>query len=135
MSKIAGRTRAFERIYEYLMNADTDPLIEDDTDNDADTLAFANILTQGVIAHDAELRSEIELHAIGYDIGRIYKVDLAILMLAVYEIKYAADVVARLGDGSTLNKAISCNEAVNLAKKYSTIKSPSFVNGILSKIN
>ena len=52
------------------------------------------------------------------------KVDLTILRLAVYEIKY----------DDTIPTKVSINEAVELAKKYGTEKSGSFVNGVLSRI-
>ena len=59
----------------------------------------------------------------GYDIKRIYKVDLAILIVAVFEINYLKEPIP-----------VIINEAVELAKKYSNEKSPSFINGVLSKI-
>ena len=59
----------------------------------------------------------------GYDIKRIYKVDLAILIDAVFEINYLKEPIP-----------VIINEAVELAKKYSNEKSPSFINGVLSKI-
>ena len=45
-------------------------------------------------------------------------------MLAVYELKYMQDIPI----------SVTCNEAVNLTKTYSTEKSPSYVNGILANI-
>jgi N utilization substance protein B len=52
------------------------------------------------------------------------KVDLSILRLAMYEIKYEDDIDAK----------VSVNEAVELAKKYGTDNSASFVNGVLAKL-
>ena len=52
------------------------------------------------------------------------EVDLAILVLAVYELKFAGEVVP----------TIVINEAVELSKKYSTDKSYSFINGVLAKV-
>ena len=69
------------------------------------------------------IREIISKATVGYDIKRIYKVDFAILIDAVYEINYLKEPVA-----------IVINEAVELAKKYSNEKSPSFINGVLSKI-
>ena len=51
------------------------------------------------------------------------KVDLTIIRLAVYEIKFEDDIPTK----------VSINEAVELAKKYGTDESPSFVNGVLAK--
>ncbi|XVG95048.1 transcription antitermination factor NusB [Eubacteriales bacterium KG125] len=56
-----------------------------------------------------------------WDISRMAKVDLAIIRLAISEIKFCDDIAP----------AISINEAVNLAKTYGTESSPSFVNAIL----
>ena len=55
--------------------------------------------------------------------GRIGKAELAILRVAVFELKY---------DG--IKPAIAINEAVELAKKYCDVKSRSFVNGVLAKM-
>jgi N utilization substance protein B len=55
--------------------------------------------------------------------SRMCKVDLTLIRLAVYEIRYEDDIPFK----------VSVNEAVELAKKYGTDDSPSFVNGILAK--
>ncbi|KAI4446151.1 Transcription antitermination protein NusB [Eubacterium plexicaudatum ASF492] len=52
------------------------------------------------------------------------KVDLALIRLAVYEIKYEADIPT----------GVAINEAVELAKIYSSDGAPSFVNGVLAKL-
>jgi N utilization substance protein B len=59
-----------------------------------------------------------------WKIGRIAKVDLAIIRLAVSEILYADDIPV----------AVSINEAVDLAKQYGSDKSYEFVNGVLGRI-
>ena len=60
----------------------------------------------------------------GWTIERISKVDLAILRLAIYEIKYDKEVPYK----------VSVNEAVEIAKEYGDDKSQSFVNGLLAKV-
>ena len=52
------------------------------------------------------------------------KVDLSIMRLAVYEMKYDDEIPVR----------VAINEAVEIAKKYGQDNSPSFVNGILAKV-
>ena len=52
------------------------------------------------------------------------RVDLTILRLAIYEVKWDEDVPT----------AVAINEAVELAKKYSSDSGPSFVNGVLAKV-
>lgn len=59
----------------------------------------------------------------GWKTERMGKVDLTILRLAVYEIRFDEDVPT----------SVAINEAVELAKKYGQDGSPSFVNGILAK--
>lgn len=62
--------------------------------------------------------------ATGWKTSRMNKVDLAILRLAVYEIKWDDDVPVK----------VAINEAVELAKKFSGEEGPAFVNGVLAKI-
>lgn len=60
----------------------------------------------------------------GWKTTRMNRVDLTILRLAVYEIKWDEDVPT----------AVAINEAIELAKKYSSDSSPAFINGVLAKI-
>ncbi|MCI8709189.1 MAG: transcription antitermination factor NusB [Dorea sp.] len=60
----------------------------------------------------------------GWKTTRMNKVDLGILRLAVYEIKWDEDVPA----------GVAINEAVELAKRYSSDDGPSFINGVLAKL-
>ncbi len=60
----------------------------------------------------------------GWKTSRMNRVDLTIMRLAVYEIKWDEDVPT----------GVAINEAVELAKKYSSDDGPSFVNGVLAKV-
>lgn len=60
----------------------------------------------------------------GWKISRMGKVDLTILRLAVYEMKYDEDVPV----------GVAINEAVELSKKFGGDESPAFINGILGKL-
>lgn len=66
----------------------------------------------------------INAHSNRWDTSRMPKVDLSILRLAVCEIIY----------DSSIPKEVSINEAVNLAKKFSSEDGGRFINGVLSKI-
>lgn len=77
------------------------------------------------VAHMEEIDEVISSNSKGWTIERIGKAELAILRLAVYEIKLDA----------TVDRALAINEAINLAKRYADEKSYSFVNGILTKVN
>ena len=59
----------------------------------------------------------------GWDTGRMGKVDLTILRLAVYEIVYDEEIPT----------SVAINEAVELAKKFGQDSSPAFINGVLAK--
>lgn len=70
-----------------------------------------------------EIDSMINVTAKGWDTQRMGKVELAIIRLAVYEIKYDESVPT----------GVAINEAVELAKKFGQDSSAGFVNGILAK--
>jgi len=59
-----------------------------------------------------------------WQFGRLSPVDKSILRLAVYQLKFCPDIPPK----------VTINEAIELAKKFSTDKSPAFVNGVLDAI-
>ena len=77
-----------------------------------------------IFSHITELDEAINEVSSGWKHSRMSKVDLTIIRLAVYEMRYEEDIPV----------AVSINEAVELAKKYGTDDSASFVNGILAKL-
>lgn len=79
---------------------------------------------EGVSSNQAFLSEIIGGYASGYAVERIYKIDLALLLIASFEILFMEDVPVK----------VSVNEAVELAKVYSTDNSPSFINGILASV-
>jgi N utilization substance protein B len=79
--------------------------------------------TDSILAHLKEIDDAINDKSVGWKTSRMGKVDLAILRLAVYEIRYEEDIPEK----------VSINEAVELAKKYGTDDSSSFINGVLAK--
>ena len=91
--------------------------------SDEDAL-FSDRLYEGVHAHMDEIDEEIALHAKDWTIGRIAKVDLSILRIAVYEILYERSIPV----GATVN------EAVELGKEFGGEKSAGFINGILGSV-
>lgn len=70
-----------------------------------------------------EIDNFIKEHAIGWDFSRLVKMDKDILRIAIAELLYIKEAPAK----------VIVDEAVELAKKYSTDDSPSFINGILAK--
>ncbi len=90
------------------------------TDGDADYISGKyHKISEKLTEIDALLNEK----ASGWDTGRMSKVDLTILRLAVYEICYDEDVPT----------GVAINEAVELAKKFGQDASYGFVNGVLAK--
>ena len=76
-----------------------------------------------IYAHIEELDAAINEVSKGWKTTRMGKVDLTLIRLAVYEIRFEEEIPVK----------VSINEAIELAKKYGTDDSPAFVNGILAK--
>ncbi len=87
--------------------------------------AFAEDLVAGVISHREEIDRLIEDKSKNWSISRMGKVDLNIIRLAVFELYYRSDIP----------KNVTINEAIEVAKKFGTEDSPSFVNGILDELS
>ena len=85
-----------------------------------ETVTFARDLLNGTREHLEEIDRQIAAKSIGWSLERITAVDRAILRLAIYEIQYLQTP-----------PSVAINEAVELAKKFSTADSAKFVNGIL----
>ena len=80
--------------------------------------------TEGTKEHLAEIDEMISKKAKKWATGRMSKVDLAILRLAIYEICFSEEIPT----------SVAINEAIELAKKFSSDEAPSFINGILGSI-
>lgn len=79
---------------------------------------------EDILSHLAEIDAMVNEVALGWKTSRMGKVDLTLIRLAVYEMKFEEDVP----------QGVAINEAVELAKNYGTDDSSSFVNGILAKL-
>ncbi len=85
---------------------------------------FADPLIRGALDHRDDIDEYIKKHAKNWDLHRMATVDRNVLRLAIYEMRYREDIPP----------VVSINEAVDIAKKFSTQDSGKFVNGILDKI-
>jgi len=85
---------------------------------------FADPLIRGTLEHRDECDDQIRKHAKNWELHRIATVDRNIMRLAIYEMLHRQDIPP----------VVSINEAVDIAKKFSTEDSGKFVNGILDKI-
>ncbi|MBE3102522.1 MAG: transcription antitermination factor NusB [Firmicutes bacterium] len=125
MARKPAREAAMRLLYqrnfsdEYDFNA-IDGMMTELVLDDQDTPYIQDIL-QGFIQHQEEIDNIISEKSKGWKFDRISKVDLSILRLALYEILYRQDIP----------NSVSINEGVELAKKYGSDKSGSFINGIL----
>ncbi len=99
--------------------------LEEDVILDEEDKQYIISVLNGVIANLPKIDEAILLNLKNWTIDRISKVDLALLRLAIYEIKFDESVPYK----------VSVNEAVELAKAYGDDKSQSFVNGLLAKIS
>ena len=79
---------------------------------------------RAIVEKKEEIDTLLNVVSEGWKTSRMNRVDLTIMRLAVYEIKWDEDVPT----------GVAINEAVELAKKYSSDDGPSFVNGILAKV-
>lgn len=96
---------------------------ESETD-DGDVRGFAELLFEGCLSCRAELDARIAQVAENWEIHRMAVVDRNILRLGTYELMFLDAIPPK----------VSINEAIDLAKKYSTADSGAFVNGILDKL-
>ena len=121
MKRTSARELAFKTIYSKFFNAEEN---DDFEDADNEGLKFTSKILKSFAANYNEINEIISSNLKGYTIERLYKIDLAIITLAVIELKFIKEKP----------KEVIINEAVELAKKYSTEKSPRFVNGVLADI-
>lgn len=121
MKRAEMRELAFKTIYSKFFNPEEDEkdLLEG---VDAEGLEFINKILTNFAEHYQEINDKIASKLKGYTIERLFKIDLSILILAVIELDYIKENL----------KQIVINECVELAKKYSTEKSPKFINGVLA---
>jgi N utilization substance protein B len=132
-SRRAGRILAFQALYSYEVYAQ--PLenllgfswLEGDEKGDAVSQPardFARLLTAGTVERLADVDLAIRSQLEHWDFTRIARVDLAILRISVYCLLYRPDIP----------HSVTIDEAVDIAKEYSTDDSYRFVNGVLDGI-
>ena len=85
---------------------------------------FAVELVEGTTSHLEVIDELLQNTSKNWKLHRMPVVDLSILRCAVYEILYLSDI----------DPATSINEAIEIAKVYSTPDSPKFINGVLDNI-
>lgn len=118
-----AREVAFCKIYAYVISGDNDDDFSqfDESKLTQEDLAFANQLVEGVVQHRQQLEQIVAKFSQSFRLERIYRPDFAALLCALYEMIF-----------TDTPHPVVINEAVGFAKKYSTEKSVSYVNGILA---
>jgi N utilization substance protein B len=126
VSRKTAREMAMKLFYEYEITGefqkDTMRVMEDEFKNntaEAD-ITYIDQMTGGFPEKKEEIDAIIKKNLVGWNFDRLSKLDLSILRIALYEMKYL----------ETPYK-VAINEAVELAKVYSGDKAPSFINGVL----
>lgn len=128
MSRRNARLSAYQLIFEYLFTRELDRKTyetmigaEDVTDADVE---YISKVVAGVNEHYDDLIELISKNSKNFRLDRIYKPDLAALLLATYEMKYMDDIPL----------AVSISEVIDIVKTFSTENSSKFVNGVLKGV-
>lgn len=130
MSRRTARKHVFSMVFqtEFYSDEDINEAIElyneTITEENVSEKEFIERELKGILENREKIDSIINKYSLGWSVERIAKVDIAILRLAVFEILFADDIPNN----------VAVNEAVELAKEYSSDKSPAFINGILGKV-
>lgn len=87
--------------------------------------AYALEILKGIETHGSEIDALIQARSAHWTLKRMALVDLNIMRVAVFELKFSGDAVP---------PAVAIDEAIEISKKYGTVDSAAFVNGILDQI-
>ena len=123
-----GRVAALQYLFAWSMNepknlAEDLRMFFEGKDEPREHYAFGEELIQGVVTNAAEMDAIIKGLVHNWDFSRIARMDLTILRLAMYEMKFRKDIPP----------VVSINEAIDLSKQFSNADSKRFINGILDR--
>ena len=121
----SGRELAFKLLFQIdVGNSNPDEVFAAarvSSEASSEVWVFASQLARGAWEHKTEIDPIIEKYASGWTLERMANADRNLLRLCLYEMLKREEIPA----------SVSINEAVEMAKKYSTIDSAKFINGIL----
>ena len=123
LSRREVREGAFIILYQTLFGQTPQEITE--ADEEAFGLARSHetdLIVNGVLSYDEEITGIIAKYSTTRSVARISKVNLIIMKIAIYEIKYDDKVPG----------AAAINEAVELGKKYAYKQDCNFINGVLN---
>ena len=121
-----SRIFAFKIIFAVLFENDQnvgEDIFHTDVKLDSKAEEFAFELVNNFLSNKQDLEKKVAGLVEGYELNRIFKVDLALIYLALTEIEYIKTP-----------KPVVVSEIVEIAKKFSTEKSSKFINGVLAKV-
>lgn len=124
-----SRVYTFQLIYEYLFlneyqECTMNSMIESDPDLNKYDVAYIKNVYKGVVDSFDVLVETVEKYALNFSFDRIFKADLALLLLGIYEMKFMPKIPLK----------VTINEILEISKVYSTKKSFNYINGILAKV-
>lgn len=120
-----GREAAVQYLYLRDLNGDSDlPAYYKFRGLSPSARRFSDKLIQGTIEHQQTIDETIRGNTQNYELARISVVDRNVLRVAIYEMLHCPEIPP----------VVSINEAIEIAKKYSTEESGHFVNGVLDQI-
>lgn len=127
-SRRQSRIVAMQMLYQIHLTAEPIQLVMEkfwqSQDISTELRPFALQLVEGTTSNLETIDADLQATAKNWRLHRMPIVDLSILRIATYEILYIDEIDA----------ATSINEAVEIAKSYSTPNSPKFINGVLDNI-
>jgi transcription antitermination protein NusB len=103
---------------------DLDDFFRENAPDELPVRTLASDWTRGTWANLPACDELITAAALKWKLSRLSQVDKSILRLSVYHLKFCSDIPPK----------VTINEAIELAKKFGTDKSPSFVNGVLDGV-
>ncbi len=127
------RTIARETLFKLLYSAQFSEGIDEELKNSlyksaaltSDDREYCENILSAVSEHSDSLLALLDKHSVSFPEKRIFPSDRAILLVGLAEILYREDIPDK----------VSLNEAANIASKYSSAKSASFITGILSTVS
>ncbi|SEQ16110.1 NusB antitermination factor [Lachnospiraceae bacterium NE2001] len=126
MTRHELRERIFQTIFQFPFYEGDVPefeIVEEEKISEKDR-EYIDTKVAAIKEHLEEIDKEIDTRSNKWKIRRLGKSELAILRLAIYELRYDEDIPEK----------VAINEAVELAKSYCDDKSAGFINGVLSGI-
>lgn len=129
MSRREAREHVMKLLFqkEFALEEDYSELAQDYLERNKITngqISFIMGEYEGTIKYQNKIDEILAKHSKNWKLSRMAKLDLTILRLAVYEIYYADEIPNN----------VAINEAIELAKKYSSDEAPAFINGLLANI-